>query len=147
VTSASGLFGNFGQANYAAAKMGLVGLAMTAAIEGAHYGIQSNAIAPLARTPMTDGLFGGVMEAFDPEYVVPMALYLVSESCRLTHEIFSAGGGRFARVVVGVTRGWVSGDAPTLEDVHEHLAEIRDQGDLVLPASLAEEIELTRSIV
>ena len=147
VTSASGLYGNFGQANYAAAKMGLVGLAMTAAIEGAHYGIQSNAIAPLARTPMTGGLFGGAIEAFDPEFVVPMALYLVSESCRLTHEIFSAGGGRFARVVVGVTRGWVSGDAPTLEDVHEHLAEIRDQGDLVLPASLAEEIELTRSIV
>jgi NAD(P)-dependent dehydrogenase (short-subunit alcohol dehydrogenase family) len=147
VTSASGLFGNFGQANYAAAKMGLVGLALTAAIEGARHGIQSNAIAPLARTPMTDGLFGGVMEAFDPELVVPMALYLVSESCRLTHEIFSAGGGRFARVVVGVTRGWASGDAPTLEDVHDHLDEIRAQGDLVLPASLAEEIELARSIV
>ena len=147
VTSASGLFGNFGQANYAAAKMGLVGLAMTAAIEGARYGIQSNAIAPLARTPMTDGLFGGAIEAFDPEFVVPMALYLVSESSRLTHEIFSAGGGRFARVVVGVTRGWVSGDAPTLEDVHEHLDEIRAESDLVLPASLAEEIELTRSIV
>ncbi|MDP9292895.1 MAG: SDR family NAD(P)-dependent oxidoreductase, partial [Actinomycetota bacterium] len=147
VTSASGLFGNFGQANYAAAKMGLVGLALTAAIEGASYGIQSNAIAPLARTSMTDGLFGGAIEAFDPEFVVPMALYLVSESCRLTHEIFSAGGGRFARVVVGVTRGWVSGDAPTLEDVHEHLAEIRAENDLALPASLAEEIELARSIV
>jgi NAD(P)-dependent dehydrogenase (short-subunit alcohol dehydrogenase family) len=103
VTSASGLFGSFGQANYAAAKMGLVGLAMTAAIEGARYGIHSNAIAPLARTPMTDGQFGGAIEAFDPEFVVPMAQYLVSESCPLTHEIFSAGGGRFARVVVGVT--------------------------------------------
>jgi NAD(P)-dependent dehydrogenase (short-subunit alcohol dehydrogenase family) len=147
VTSASGLFGSFGQANYAAAKMGLVGLAMTAAIEGARDGIQSNAIAPLARTPMTDGQFGGAIEAFDPEFVVPMALYLVSESCCLTHEIFSAGGGRFARVVVGVTRGWVCGDAPTLEDVHEHLDEIRAESDLVLPASLAEEIELARSIV
>lgn len=147
VTSASGLYGNFGQANYAAAKMGLVGLAMTAAIEGARYGIQSNAIAPLARTPMTGGLFGGAIEAFDPEFVVPMALYLVSESCRLTHEIFSAGGRRFARVVVGVTRGWVSGDAPTLEDVHEHLAEIRAESDLVLPASIAEEIKLAHSML
>jgi hypothetical protein len=108
VTSASGLFGNFGQPNYAAAEMGLVGLAMTAAIDGARYGIQSNAIAPLARTPMTDGVFGGTIEACDPEFVVPMALYLVSESCRLIHEIRSAGGRRFARAVVGVTRGWVS---------------------------------------
>ncbi len=147
VTSASGLFGNFGQANYAAAKMGLVGLALTAAIEGARYGIQSNAIAPLASTPMTDGLFGGAIEDFDPEFVVPMALYLVSESSRLTHEVYSAGGGRFARVVVGVTPGWVSGDAPTPEDVHEHLDEIRSDADLVLPASLAEEIELARSVV
>jgi NAD(P)-dependent dehydrogenase (short-subunit alcohol dehydrogenase family) len=147
VTSASGLFGSFGQANYAAAKMGLVGLAMTAAIEGARHGIQSNAIAPLARTPMTDGLFGGAIETFDPEFVVPMALYLVSEPCGVTHEIFSAGGRRFARVVVGVTPGWVSGDAPTLEDVREHLDEIRSETDLVVPASIGEEIELARSIV
>jgi NAD(P)-dependent dehydrogenase (short-subunit alcohol dehydrogenase family) len=147
VTSASGLFGSFGQANYAAAKMGLVGLAMTAAVEGSRYGIHSNAIAPLAHTSMTDGLFGGAIEAFDPEFVVPMALYLVSEPCRLTHEIFSAGGGRFARVVIGVTPGWVSADAPTVEDVHEHLAEIRSEDDLVLPADIGEEIELARSIV
>ena len=61
-----------------------------------------------------------------------------------TQAVIAAG---IARVVVGVTRGWVSGDAPTLEDVHEHLAEIRAESDLVLPASLAEEIELARSIV
>ena len=147
ITSASGLFGNFGQANYAAAKMGLVGLAMTTAIEGARYGIQANALAPLAHTPMTDGLFGGAIEGFDPEFVVPMALYLVSERCTLTHEIFSAGGGRFARVVVGVTGGWVAAKAPTPEEVHRHIAEIRDVEDLVLPKSLAEEIDLARSMV
>jgi NAD(P)-dependent dehydrogenase (short-subunit alcohol dehydrogenase family) len=147
VTSASGLFGNFGQANYAAAKMGLLGLSMTAAIEGASCGIQSNAIAPLASTSMTEGLFGGAIEAFDPESVVPMALYLVSEACPLTHEIFSAGGGRFARVSIGVTGGWVAGDAATPEDIEEHLAEIRDDSDLVFPGSLSEEIELARSLV
>jgi NAD(P)-dependent dehydrogenase (short-subunit alcohol dehydrogenase family) len=147
VTSASGLFGSFGQANYAAAKMGLVGLAMTAAIEGARHGIHANALAPLAHTPMTDGLFGGAIEDFDPAYVVPMALYLVSEECRLTHEIFSVGGGRFARVLVGVTRGWVSGKPPTIEDVHANLVDIRADDDLALPASLAEEIELARSVV
>jgi hypothetical protein len=64
-----------------------------------------------------------------------MALYLVSECCRPTHEIFSAGGHRFARGAVGVTRGQVTGDAPTLEDVHEYLAEICGESDLVLPAS------------
>lgn len=147
VTSGSGLFGNFGQANYAAAKMGLVGLAMTAAIEGARYGIRSNAIAPLAHTAMTDGLFGGAIEDFDPGQVVPMALYLVSEQCQLTHEIMSAGGGRFARVVIGVTRGWVAGDATAPEDIHDHLEEICEQADLAVPGSLAEEIELARSMV
>lgn len=147
VTSASGLFGNFGQANYAAAKMGLVGLAFTAAIEGARYGIQSNAIAPLAHTAMTDGLFGGAIEDFDPELVVPMALYLVSERCPLTHEIFSAGGGRFARVILGVTRGWIADGRSAPEDIHEHLEEIRDDAELTLPGSLAEEIELARSML
>jgi NAD(P)-dependent dehydrogenase (short-subunit alcohol dehydrogenase family) len=148
VTSASGLFGNFGQANYAAAKMGLVGLARTVAIEGAKYGIQANAIAPLATTPMTDGLFGGAIEDFEPADVVPMALYLVSEQSGLTAEIFSAGGGRFARVVVGVTRGWVSAeDHPTVEDIRDHLEDIRGEDDYVLPSSLADEIELARSLL
>jgi NAD(P)-dependent dehydrogenase (short-subunit alcohol dehydrogenase family) len=147
VSSASGLFGSFGQANYAAAKMGLVGLAMTAAIEGARHGIRSNAIAPLAHTQMTDGLFGGAIKDFGPAYVVPMALYLVSERCTLTHEVFSAGGGRFARVVIGVTPGWVSPGAPTPEDVHNHLGEIRDTVELELPMSLADEIQLARSMV
>jgi NAD(P)-dependent dehydrogenase (short-subunit alcohol dehydrogenase family) len=147
ITSASGLFGNFGQANYAAAKMGLVGLALTAAIEGARYGIQSNALAPLAHTPMTDGLFDGAIEDFDADSVVPMALYLVSEHCQLSHEILSAGGGRFARVAIGVTHGWVATDAPCPEDVHDHLDEIRDDGEMALPASLAEEIELALSMV
>jgi NAD(P)-dependent dehydrogenase (short-subunit alcohol dehydrogenase family) len=147
ITSGSGLFGNFGQANYAAAKMGLVGLALTAAIEGSRYGIQSNAIAPLAHTAMTDGLFGGAIEDFDPEFVVPMALYLVSEQCRLTHEIFSAGGGRFARVILGVTSGWVADEPPAPEDIHEHLDAIRDDAQFSVPGSLADEIELARSML
>jgi NAD(P)-dependent dehydrogenase (short-subunit alcohol dehydrogenase family) len=147
ITSGSGLYGNFGQANYAAAKMGVVGLARTAAIEGARYGIRANAIAPLAHTQMTDGLFGGGIEDFDVDCVVPMALYLVSELCQLTSEIFSVGGGRFARVVIGVARGWMSASGiPTLADIHERVGEMRADGDLVFPASLAEEIELARSV-
>ncbi len=148
VTSGSGLFGNFGQANYAAAKMGVVGLARTVAIEGAKYGIQANAIAPLANTPMTDGLFGGAIEDFRPEEVVPMALYLVAEESTLSGEVFSAGGGRFARVVIGVTPGWVAhDDHPTVEDIASHLEEISSGGDLVVPRSLADEIDLARSVI
>lgn len=74
MTSASALFGNFGQASYAAAKMGLAGLAMTAAIEGARYGIQTYTIAPLARTPMADRLFGGARHSIrsrGPDGAVP----------------------------------------------------------------------------
>jgi NAD(P)-dependent dehydrogenase (short-subunit alcohol dehydrogenase family) len=148
VTSASGLFGNFGQANYAAAKMGVVGLARTLAIEGGKYGIQANAIAPLAHTAMTEGLFDGAIDEFDPAFVVPMALYLVSERSTLTGEIFSAGGGRFARVVIGVTPGWVADDAtPSVEDIHAHLDDIRNEGEIVLPGSLADEIQLAKSIL
>lgn len=146
VTSASGLFGNFGQANYAAAKMGLVGLARTIAIEGAKYGIKANAIAPLAHTPMTVGLFGGAIEDFEPTDVVPMALYLVSERSDLTGEVFSAGGGRFARVVIGVTRGWVD-ENPSVEDIHEHIDDIQGDGDYSFPTSLADEIEIARSVI
>jgi NAD(P)-dependent dehydrogenase (short-subunit alcohol dehydrogenase family) len=147
VTSGSGLFGNFGQASYAAAKIGLVGLARTIAIEGAKHGITSNGIAPLANTLMTDGLFGGAIEDFDADSVVPMALHLVSEDRKLTGEVFSAGGGRYARVTVGVTRGWVDAEStPTIEILREHMDEICAEGGAVLPSSLFEEIELTRSL-
>ncbi|HWT22684.1 MAG TPA: SDR family NAD(P)-dependent oxidoreductase [Solirubrobacteraceae bacterium] len=148
VTSGSGLFGNFGQANYAAAKMGLVGLTRTVAIEGARYGIAANAIAPLANTPMTDGLFGGAIEDFDADSVVPMALHLVSEDCTQTGEVFSAGGGRYARVTIGVTRGWVDeGSRPSLETLRQHIDEICSDEGAVEPRSLAEEIELARSVI
>jgi NAD(P)-dependent dehydrogenase (short-subunit alcohol dehydrogenase family) len=147
ITSASGLFGNFGQSNYAAAKMGLVGLTLGSAIEGARYGIHANAVAPLAHTHMTDGQFGGAIEDFEPGFVVPMALYLVCERCQLTREIFSAGGGRFARVVIGVTRGWVADAPPSVEDVERHLDEIRAGRDFVLPSSIDAEIEFARSLL
>jgi hypothetical protein len=127
--------------------MGVVGLARTIAIE-ARYGIMSNVIAPLAQTPVTDGLFGGAMEAFDSEFVVPMVTYLVSDRCTLTSEIYSVGGGRVAGAVVGVTLGWIpGGETPSAEELVEHLDEIRGEEDLVFPSSAVEEIELTGSLV
>lgn len=126
-SSSSGLLGNFGQANYGAAKTGLVGLMHVAAIEGAKHGILANAIAPGARTRMTEGLLGEMDELLDPAQVAAMAVYLASPQCTQTHEIFSAGGGRFARYVVGVNEGWFTPDGPaTADQVLEHIDQIRD---------------------
>ncbi len=126
-SSNSGLLGNFGQANYGAAKMGLVGLSNVLAIEGAKYGITSNVIAPVAGTRMTKELLGPLADLANPSMVMPMVVYLCSDENQLTHEIFTAGGGRFARFFVGLGPGWFAGagSSPTVEDVADHIEEIR----------------------
>jgi len=142
-SSSSGLLGNFGQANYGAAKTGLVGLMHVAAIEGAKHGILSNAIAPGARTRMTEGLLGDMDELLDPAQVAAMAVYLASPQCTQTHEIFSAGGGRFARYVVGVNEGWITPNGPaSADDVLEHIDQIRDLDTLQVFDSGTDEMAL-----
>lgn len=127
-SSNAGILGNFGQSNYGAAKMGLVGLSNVVAIEGGKYGIRSNVIAPVARTRMTEDLLGPFAEHVDPAQVMPMAIYLASEHCAVTHEIFSAGAGRYARFFIGLTPGWFAGAGvvPNVEDIASHLDDIRD---------------------
>jgi NAD(P)-dependent dehydrogenase (short-subunit alcohol dehydrogenase family) len=143
-SSAAGIFGNFGQSNYGAAKMGLVGLSNVLSVEGARANIKSNVIAPIARTRMTEQLLGPLAAHLDPEQVTPLACYLVSETCQLTHEVFSVGGGRYARIFVGLCQGWVGGrdSRPAVEDVHAHLGEIMSPDGYTVPTSINDEMAI-----
>jgi NAD(P)-dependent dehydrogenase (short-subunit alcohol dehydrogenase family) len=140
-SSAAGIFGNFGQTNYGAAKMGIVGLTRVWAQEGAKYNIKANAIAPVARTRMTEDLLGPLVEKLDPALVSPIVAYLVSEDCPVTGEIFSVGGGRVARVFIAEGPGYFKKDL-TVEDVRDNFETISSQADFVCPNSANSEIAL-----
>jgi NAD(P)-dependent dehydrogenase (short-subunit alcohol dehydrogenase family) len=140
-SSAAGVFGNFGQTNYGAAKMGLVGLTRVLAVEGAKNNIKVNAIAPVARTRMTEELLGPIAEKLGPEYVTPLVTFLVHESCPVTGEVYSVGGGRVARVFIGVTPG-ITDNELTAESVRDQFDQIRDEKDYEVPRNLNEEMGL-----
>ena len=140
-SSAAGIFGNFGQANYGAAKMGLVGLSRVLAAEGAKYNIKANVIAPLALTRMTENLMGAIGEKLAPELVSPIVAWLSHEDCDVTGEIYSVGGGRVARVFIGETVGYTK-PGITLEDIRDNWATIRDTDGYSVPATLPEETAL-----
>jgi NAD(P)-dependent dehydrogenase (short-subunit alcohol dehydrogenase family) len=141
-TASNATFGNFGQTNYAAAKMGLVGLSNTIAVEGARNGILSNVIMPVARTRMTEELLGDFAKVLSPELVTPMVTYLCSEACTTTHGAYSAAGGRYARVFWALGQGWFAGKEaePRAEDVAAHFGEIDGQDGYIVPGSTTDEI-------
>ncbi|MDI3313038.1 MAG: SDR family oxidoreductase [Mycobacterium sp.] len=126
-TSTSGLFGNFGQANYGAAKMGLVGLINTLALEGAKYNIHANAVAPLAKTRMTqDILPPEVLDKLKPEFVAPVVGYLCTEECSDNGSVFIVGGGQIQRVALFENAGVSFENPPAVDEVAARWAQITD---------------------
>ncbi|HLG68218.1 MAG TPA: SDR family NAD(P)-dependent oxidoreductase [Acidimicrobiales bacterium] len=160
-SSGSGMFGRTNGANYAVAMAGIVGFVNALALEAEPYGVLVNAVMPAAYTRLS-----GAPEPWDtseaaevlrsearalrprslPEWVAPMVAYLASEACDRTRRYYSAIEGRYARVFVGATRGWLAEGPtpPSAEDVQEHLDEIEDLGGFVVPDSVYHEVEVVR---
>ena len=133
-TSSSGLYGNFGQANYGAAKMALVGLMQTLSIEGEKYGIRVNCLAPTAATQMTDGVLSpAALAQLDPALVSPGLLALVGDYAP-SRAILCAGGGHFAQAFVTLTEGCqVGGGEGAAERVIANWAVIGDRSNEIAP--------------
>jgi NAD(P)-dependent dehydrogenase (short-subunit alcohol dehydrogenase family) len=155
-SSAAGMFGNDTQSAYGAAKAGLVGLMNVLSQEGKPYNIQCNALLPTAESRMGAGMPAAQMEKIGAlfanvaqylgksgtaAFVTPMVVYLASEGCPSTHGIYSATFGRYARVFVAASEGWVGPreTPPSADDIAEHFGEITSQKSVCVPFSLLDE--------
>jgi len=139
--SGAGVFGNFGQANYGAAKMGLVGFTRVLAQEGAKHNIRANAIAPVAKTRMTEDILGKIGDSLEARYVSPVVTYLAHESCEATGRLFSVAGGRVAEVFIAEGAGFTDKDLSP-ESIAANWDAVTDQSNYDVPESMNAEIGL-----
>jgi NAD(P)-dependent dehydrogenase (short-subunit alcohol dehydrogenase family) len=151
ISSSAGVFGQHETAHYAAAKTGLLGLANVIALEGTDHGIAANTVLPFAQTRMSDATAQGadeasevdaLMAALRPELVVPLVVFLASAQCTTSKRIYSAGGGRFARVFVGLGEGWLAEPdvIPSPEDIAAHVVELERIEPHSVPATVYDEV-------
>ena len=143
-SSAAGIYGNFGQANYSMAKLGLLGFSNTLAAEGQRYGIHVNTIAPVAGSRMTETILPPpLIEALKPEYVSPLAVWLTHEACDETGGLFEVGGGFMGRLRWERSAGhmWRVGRQITPADVRSAWPQITGFEETTHPASVTESFE------
>ncbi len=139
MTTSTGMLGLPQNLSYATAKGGVFGMMRSMAVAGAPHGIQVNAIAPAAMTRMA-GPGGETVDPADPmspDLVAPMAAYLAHETCPVSGEVYTAGGGRFARLFIASTEGYVDGSGfPTIEDIAAEWTTINDESGYFVPTDL-----------
>jgi NAD(P)-dependent dehydrogenase (short-subunit alcohol dehydrogenase family) len=141
-SSNSGIYGNFGQANYAGAKLALVGFVNALRLEGQKYNIMVNALAPVAGTRMTEDLMTPeVLAKMKPEFVSPMVAYLCSEQCQHTGDIWAAGAGYFSRIEYREGPGMRLGPQATVDDVAANIEKIADLSTSVRYRTSSEEVQ------
>jgi NAD(P)-dependent dehydrogenase (short-subunit alcohol dehydrogenase family) len=138
-SSNSGILGNFGQSNYGAAKMGLVGFTRVLANEGRKYNIKVNAIAPVAKTRMTEELLGSFGDKLLPEEVTPTVCWLAHEDCPVTGEVYSVAGGTVSRFFIGLTPGYYK-NGHSVEDVRDNWDQIRNEDGYIVPEGPNDEL-------
>jgi NAD(P)-dependent dehydrogenase (short-subunit alcohol dehydrogenase family) len=157
-TSAAGILGNAGMSNYGSAKTGLIGFTRVLAAEGADHNIKVNAIAPIAYTRMLthsidtaeqpddpaaqavlDDLVSQYLQKLDPGLVAPVAAFLTHRDCPVSGEIYTVGAGHVSRFFIGRTKGFYSPEL-SIEQVRDHLEEIRDEAGYAVPGGPADEM-------
>jgi NAD(P)-dependent dehydrogenase (short-subunit alcohol dehydrogenase family) len=140
MTASAGMFGLPNNTSYATAKGGVVGLTRSLSLAGARVGIKVNVIAPAAMTRMAGpGAEDGDDMGMPPQLVAPMVAFLAHEDCPVSGEIYAAGAGRFSRIFIASTPGWLQqGAEPTVEDVAANWAAINDEAGYTVPTDLTD---------
>jgi NAD(P)-dependent dehydrogenase (short-subunit alcohol dehydrogenase family) len=150
MASSAGFFGQPLEAHYAAAKTGLLGLTNVIAIEGEPYGIRANSVLPFGFSRMVTETVpdpeylrtSQFLNSIKPELVVPLVTFLASKDCSFTHRNYSACAGRFARVFLGLSDGWVAegGTLPSADDLAAHIDEVSATTSFTVPTSIFDEV-------